>query len=127
VWLPVTDGQRSLNFAGYHPLAVHPANPALVFGAVCGAGAGVLRSANHGLSWQLLGNALLEGASIGSLAVHPTNPNESRFHVDPDAGNGSLEWLIVAGLLATDGDFRAAGPRRADAAGACGAEPKPPA
>ncbi len=26
-----------------------------------------------GLSWQPLGNAIFEGAGIGSLAVHPTN------------------------------------------------------
>jgi photosystem II stability/assembly factor-like uncharacterized protein len=101
VWLPVTDGQRSLNFAGYHPLAVHPANPALVFGAVCGAGAGVQRSANHGLSWQLFGNALFEGASIGSLALHPTNPNVLWVSVwwnGPGGGvykstNGGQSWV----------------------------------
>ena len=74
VWLPLTDDQRSLNFAGYHPLVVHPAN-SQVLGAVSGAGAGVLRSGNGGLSWQLLGNAVFEGASIGSIALHPANPN----------------------------------------------------
>jgi photosystem II stability/assembly factor-like uncharacterized protein len=102
VWLALTDGQPSLNFAGYHPLAVHPANPALVFGAVCGVGAGVLRSANHGLSWQLLGNGLFEGASIGSLAVHPTNPNVLWVSVwwnGPGGGvykstNGGQNWVV---------------------------------
>ena len=32
---------------------------------------------------------------------------EASFHVDPDAGRGSLEWLIVAGLLATTVTFGA--------------------
>jgi photosystem II stability/assembly factor-like uncharacterized protein len=72
-WLALGDDQRSLNFAGYHPLAVHPAHPNLVLGVVCGAGAGLLKSTNGGLGWTLLGNALFEGASIGSLALHPAD------------------------------------------------------
>jgi photosystem II stability/assembly factor-like uncharacterized protein len=74
-WLSLGDDQQSLNFAGYHPLAVHRAHPQHVLGAVCGPGAGVLRSTNGGLSWQLLGNALFDGASIGSIALHPTQTN----------------------------------------------------
>jgi photosystem II stability/assembly factor-like uncharacterized protein len=74
-WLSLGDDQRSLNFAGYHPLAVHHTHPQHVLGAVCGAGAGVLRSTNGGLSWQLLGNALFEGASIGAVALHPVQTN----------------------------------------------------
>ena len=30
---------------------------------------------------------------------------EASFHVDPDAGDGSLEWLIVAGLFVTTVTF----------------------
>jgi photosystem II stability/assembly factor-like uncharacterized protein len=74
-WLSLGDDQRSLNFAGYHPLAVHRVHTQHVLGVVCGAGAGVLKSTNGGLSWQLLGNALFEGASIGSIALHPTQTN----------------------------------------------------
>ena len=74
-WLSLGDDQRSLNFAGYHPLRVHPAQASLVLGVVCGPGAGLLKSTNGGLGWQLLGNGLFEGAAIGSLAVHPTNTN----------------------------------------------------
>src|SRR4051812_48826817 len=57
-WTPRTDDQQSLQVGGYHCLAVHPAQPALVFAAASGHGAGVLRSANGGQSWQLRGNAL---------------------------------------------------------------------
>ena len=100
VWLPMTDDQLSLNFAGYHPIKVHPEKTALVFGVVCGPGAGVLKSANHGLSWTLLGNALFDGASIGSIAVHPANDNVLWVSVwwdGPGGGvykstNGGVNW-----------------------------------
>jgi hypothetical protein len=75
VWLVFGDAEQSLNFAGYHPLLVHPANHNLALGAVCGHGAGVLKSTNGGLSWQLLGNGTFEGAAIGSLATDPTSTN----------------------------------------------------
>jgi photosystem II stability/assembly factor-like uncharacterized protein len=73
VWIVTTDDQPSINFSGYHPLAVHPESHDLVFGCVSGPGAGVLKSTNGGLSWTLLGNNLFEGATLGSLALHPTN------------------------------------------------------
>jgi hypothetical protein len=73
VWLPVSDDQPSTNFGGYHPLVVHPAHTETVFGLVSGPGAGVLKSTDHGLGWQLLGNNLFEGASLTSIAVHPTD------------------------------------------------------
>src|SRR5947209_7357831 len=75
VWIMLGDDQASLNFAGYHPLLVHPANNNLVLGAVCGHGAGVLKSINGGFGWQLLGNATFEGLTLGSIAVHPANTN----------------------------------------------------
>jgi photosystem II stability/assembly factor-like uncharacterized protein len=73
VWLSVSDDQPSLNFAGYHPLVVHPANNKLIFGVVSGPGAGILKSTNSGLGWTLLANSTFEGAGIGSIAVHPNN------------------------------------------------------
>src|ERR1700761_6298384 len=36
-WIPFTDAAPSLNFSGYHTLAVHPADSKLVFGVVSGA------------------------------------------------------------------------------------------
>ncbi len=44
----------------------------MFLGVVSGAGAGVLKSTNDGLTWELLGNSVFEGANIGSIAVHPT-------------------------------------------------------
>ena len=38
-WTPLTDFMPSLNFNGYRPLVVHPANHDLIFGAVSGPGA----------------------------------------------------------------------------------------
>jgi photosystem II stability/assembly factor-like uncharacterized protein len=75
VWLSVSDDQPSLNFAGYHPLVVHPANKKLILGVVSGPGAGILKSTNSGLGWTLLANSTFEGANLGSIAVHPTNTN----------------------------------------------------
>jgi hypothetical protein len=75
VWLVTSDEQPSINFGGYHPLVVHPAHNETVFGVVSGPGAGVLKSTNFGLSWQLLGNNTFEGAGLGSIAVHPTDVN----------------------------------------------------
>ena len=72
-WWPLGDFEESLDLGGYHCLAVHPAEHELILGTVSGHGAGVLESLNGGLTWQLLGNALFEGASIGSLAVHPAD------------------------------------------------------
>ena len=100
VWLVFGDAEQSLNFAGYHPLLVHPANHNLVLGAVCGHGAGVLKSTNGGLSWQLLGNGTFEGAAIGSLAVDPTSTNTlyvSAWYGGPGGGvykstDGGQNW-----------------------------------
>lgn len=99
-WLPLGDGERSLDVGGYHPLVVHPANHALILVAVSGAGAGVLKSTNGGFGWQLLGNSTFEGGSLGSIAVHPTNTQilyVSVWNGGPGAGvykstDGGLNW-----------------------------------
>ncbi len=77
-WSPLGDAEESLDFSGYHPLVVHPADHNLILAVVSGPspgghGAGLLKSTNGGATWQLLGNALFEGAVIGSLAVDPTD------------------------------------------------------
>lgn len=75
VWLPFTDDQPSTNVAGYHSLVVHPTHHGTVFGLVSGPGAGVLKSTNFGIAWQLVGNELFEGAALHTIAVHPTDVN----------------------------------------------------
>lgn len=99
-WDPLGDTQESLQCGGYHPLVVHPAAPNLVMGVMTGHGAGVLVSANGGISWQLLANPFFEGAQIGSIAVHPTNTNVMYVSVwwgGPGGGvykstDGGLNW-----------------------------------
>ena len=99
-WLAVSDGQPSLDFSGYHPIVVHPANQSLVLGLVSGTGAGVLKSTNGGLGWQLLGNSVFEGASLGSIAVHPSDTQiiyVSVWNGGPGGGvykstDGGLNW-----------------------------------
>lgn len=75
IWLPLTDDQPSLDFSGYHPLIVLPIEDTrrLILGVVSGTGAGVLKSTNGGLGWQLLGNNVFEGGSLGSIDVDPDN------------------------------------------------------
>src|SRR5436190_14595577 len=60
VWLPVSDDMPSLSFSGYHPLVVHPADHNLVLGLVSGPGAGILKSINGGIGWQLIANSKFE-------------------------------------------------------------------
>jgi hypothetical protein len=79
-WIPVSDDQPSLNFAGYHPLVVHPANKQLVLGVVSGPGAGILKSTNGGLGWQLLANSTFEGATLDPL---PCIPRIRKFSICP--------------------------------------------
>jgi photosystem II stability/assembly factor-like uncharacterized protein len=74
-WIAFTDDMPSTNIGGYHPLVVHPKHHETVFGLVGGPGAGVLRSTNFGIGWQLIGNGLFEGAALCSIAVHPTDVN----------------------------------------------------
>lgn len=103
VWLPFTDDQPSINIAGYHSLVVHPAHHETVFGLVSGPGAGVLKSTDFGVGWQLISNDLFEGASLHSIAVHPTDVNVIYVGVyqggdSCDAGvykttDGGMHWV----------------------------------
>ena len=50
--------------------------------------------------WIETGPAVVSGFLL-LLTLVNSDWIEATFRVDPDAGNGSLEWLIVAALLAT--------------------------
>src|SRR6476469_969302 len=54
-WIPFTDDLPSVVCGGYHPLVVHPKEHGTVLGLVSGPGAGVIRSTNFGIAWQLIG------------------------------------------------------------------------
>ena len=74
----VDPGQRRSaqpEFRRLPPAGGSSANHKLILGVVSGPGAGILKSTNAGLGWQLLANSLFEGAALGSIAVHPSNPN----------------------------------------------------
>src|SRR5262249_2115208 len=70
-WKPLTDYQQSLDFEGYHPLVVHPADHLRILAAVSGTGGGVLQSTDGGQTWTLLGNYRFEGLTLSSIAVDP--------------------------------------------------------
>jgi photosystem II stability/assembly factor-like uncharacterized protein len=97
-WLPLTDDRRSLDFAGYQPLVVHPLNHNLVLAVVSGTGGGLLKSTNGGLGWQLLGNATFEGASLGAIAVDPTKVNTLYVSVRSGGAGGGVYKSTDGGL-----------------------------
>lgn len=107
-WVPLTDDMPSLNFSGYHPLVVHPSNHNLVLGAVSGPGAGILKSTDGGVSWQLLANSQFDGQTISSIAVHPTDTNIMYISVGWQGvwkskdGGASFQQLSLPGGNATD-------------------------
>lgn len=103
VWLSLGDDFASMSCGGYHSLVVHPADSKLVLGICSGVGAGLLKSNPSTLSFQLLGNAFFEGASLGSIAVHPTDTDilyVSCWGGGPGGGvykttDGGLNWHSI--------------------------------
>lgn len=105
-WKPLTDNQQSLDFSGYHPLVVHPADHLRILAAVSGTGGGVLQSTDGGQSWTLLGNSTFEGLTISSIAVDPTNVNTMWVSVWNQGGgvfrttNGGNTWFKMTSFHA---------------------------
>lgn len=79
VWEPVTDGQISIGSIG--AIEVSDSQPDVIYVGTGSAairsnviiGRGMYKSTDAGKTWQAIG--LREGGQIGSLAVHPTNPD----------------------------------------------------
>jgi photosystem II stability/assembly factor-like uncharacterized protein len=108
-WDPLTDHMPSLNFSGYHPLVVHPANHDLILAAVSSQGAGILKSTDAGTTWQLLANSLFDRQTIPAIAVHPTDQNTMYLSVgwqgvwkSTDGGNTWTRLSSLPGGNVTD-------------------------
>jgi hypothetical protein len=80
-WTPQTDSQASLAMGA---LAFAPSNPLIIYAGTgepdFGSqdsyfGAGLLKSADGGNTWQLLAGAAFAGTSFSSLIVNPANAN----------------------------------------------------
>ena len=77
-WTPISDGQIATGSIG--SIAVSDSNPDIVWVGTGSAairsnviiGRGVYKSADAGKTWQLVG--LEESGQIGSVIIHPTNP-----------------------------------------------------
>lgn len=79
-WIPLTDQQDSLAVGS---VALAPSNPDVVYVGTgeanqsCSSffGAGILKSMDGGETWSLLGQIPFAGTSVGSLVVHPDDPD----------------------------------------------------
>jgi hypothetical protein len=126
-WTPKTDDQASLAIGA---LAFAPSNPAIIYAGTGEPnyfsqddyyGAGLLKSADGGVTWQLLAGAAFSGLSFSQLAVNPTNSSivlaaltgggsgrgGEGPPVRPSAGvfkstNGGTNWLQKLSGFSTD-------------------------
>ena len=110
-WTPMTDTQASLATGS---IAIAPSSPLTVyvgtgeedFSTDSYYGAGVLKSIDGGNTWTLMQGPFASGRMyIGSLAVHPTNPNlllagtNNGLYRSTDGGN---TWtLVLSGAACT--------------------------
>src|SRR5262249_42293116 len=108
-WKPLTDYQQSLDFEGYHPLVVHPADHLRILAAVSGTGGGVLQSTDGGQTRTLLGNYRFEGLTLSSIAVDPTDVNTIYVSVWNEGGgvyktkDGGNTWFNMTKFLHAGG------------------------
>lgn len=111
LWTPISDGQIATGSIG--AIDVAPSNPDVVWVGTGSAairsnviiGRGVYKSTDAGRTWQFMG--LKDSGQIGSLVVHPTNPDivwlaalGSPFGPNPERGifkttDGGRTWRKV--------------------------------
>ncbi len=115
-WTPLTDTQPSLATGA---IAIDPSAPNTIYVGTgeangcsdCYYGAGILKSTDAGATWTQLPGPFIDptgrGASIGSLAVHPTNGQILLAAVSLVDGNGiyrsndgATTWTRVQGAQA---------------------------
>jgi hypothetical protein len=80
VWRPLTDDQASLAMGA---LAIARSNPQILYAGTgepnnsidSYAGAGLLKSTDGGVTWQLLGANVFAGESFSAITVDPKNPD----------------------------------------------------
>lgn len=124
-WSPLTDSQPSLAIGA---IAVDPNDPSVVYAGTgesnqaCDSyfGAGILRSADGGASWTLLGASSFAGTSISRIAVDPSEPpttlwaantsGVAGFTCSSGSGtygvwkstNSGVSWTLMRGGKASD-------------------------
>src|SRR5205823_4952978 len=59
-------------------------------------GGGVLKSTDGGMTWRLLANALFDQATLGAVAISPTDAN-TVFLADRDEGSDGGVWQTTDG------------------------------
>ncbi len=78
-WVPLTDDQDSLAIGS---LAIDPSDPNVIYAGTGEAnqscdshyGIGLLKSADGGSTWTILGGGVFQNTSIAKIVVHPTTP-----------------------------------------------------
>ena len=108
-WTPLTDAQPSLSIGAIAYDPTDSANNTVVAGigrfssiSAGGSGGGILRTADDGVSWTLLGNVALAGANIAGVAPRGATivvaDNNSGIWRSTDTG---ANWTLISGAAGT--------------------------
>ncbi len=97
-WSPVTDDAPTLAAGG---IAFAPSNPDIVYAGtgesmvytdLAHVGVGLLKSANGGATWSLLGQSSLARGSIKHVRVHPADPMTLLITLSRSTGGRDAAW-----------------------------------
>jgi hypothetical protein len=102
-WAPKTDDQPTLDMGA---VAIAPSNPDVVYAGTGEAnysgtmyGIGVLRSADGGDHWALLGGNIFQGDSIASVVVDPRNEDTVYVAIDNGPRVGLWKYTDAGGWV----------------------------